>query len=159
MRGRNGPSPPRQRPTLDLPGLFIGVVVSILLLVYRSSRPGDVGRHPEDEPAPGIAVLRVESALFFANADVIRNEIRRYAAQGARAIVLDAASVPAIDVTAVTMLVELAEDLLRDGIELVLARDIAAVRDLVRLHEAGTGLRSFPTVQAAVDELAPPGQR
>ena len=92
-----------------LPGLFIGVVVSILLLVYRSSRPhvavlgkvpgssdqwGDVGRHPENETAPGVAVLRVESALFFANADVVRHEIRRCAAKGARAIVLDAASVP-----------------------------------------------------------------
>ena len=156
-----------------LPGLFIGVIVSILLLVYRSSRPhvavlgrvpgssdqwGDVERHPENEPAPGIAVLRVESALYFANADVIRHEIRRHAAQGARAIVLDAASVPAIDVTAVTMLVELAEDLRRDGVELVLARDIAAVRDLVRLREGETVLRSFPTVQAAVDELTPRGQ-
>ena len=89
---------------------------------------------------------------------MIRHEIHRYAAQGARAIVPDAASVPAIDVTAVTMLVELAEDLRRDGIELVLAGDIAAVRDLVRLREGETGLRSFPTVQAAVDELMPPGQ-
>ncbi len=151
-----------------LPGLFIGVVVSILLLVYRSSRPhvavlgkvpgssdqwGDVGRHPENETAPGVAVLRVESALFFANADVIRHEIRNHAAQGARAIVLDAASVPAIDVTAVTMLVELADDLRREGIELVLARDIAAVRDLVHLREGEARLRSFPTVQAAIDEL------
>jgi hypothetical protein len=63
-----------------LPGLFIGVVVSLLLLVYRASRPhvavlgrvpgvpgqyGDVARHPENLPEPGIALLRVEGGLFF----------------------------------------------------------------------------------------------
>ena len=51
------------------------------------------------------------------------------------------------------MLVELAEDLHRDGVELALARDIAAVRDLVRLQETEGALRSYPSVQAAVDDL------
>jgi MFS superfamily sulfate permease-like transporter len=34
------------------------------------------GRHPENLAPPGVAVLRVESALFFANADVVRREVR-----------------------------------------------------------------------------------
>lgn len=61
---------------------------------------------------------------------------------------------PAIDVTAVTMLVGLGHDLRRDGIELVLARDAGAIRDLVALREGEDGpLRNYPTVQTAVDEL------
>jgi hypothetical protein len=51
------------------------------------------------------------------------------------------------------MLVELAEDLQRDGVELALARGIAAVHDLVRLQESDVALRSYPSVQEAVDDL------
>ena len=113
-----------------LPGLFIGVVVSVVLLVYRASRPhiavlgrvpgtrgqwGDVARHPENEAVPGIVVLRPESGLWFANADVVRDAIRAEATGGTRAVVVDAETVPAIDVTAVGMLVQLAEDLAGTG--------------------------------------------
>jgi high affinity sulfate transporter 1 len=150
-----------------LPGLFIGVVVSILLLVYRASRPhvavlgkvpgtrtqwSDVERHAENVLTPDVVVLRPESGLWFANADAVRAAIGAHVTGGTKAVVLDAETVPAIDVTALAMLVELAEDLRREGVELVLARDIGVVRDLVRLH-GDSALRSFPTVQAAVDEL------
>ena len=62
-----------------LPGLFIGIAVLLLLLLYRASRPhvavlgqvpgadghyGDILRHPENRQAPGIVVLRLESGLF-----------------------------------------------------------------------------------------------
>ena len=149
-----------------LPGLFIGVVVSILLLVYRASRPhvpvlgkvpgtrsqwSDVGRHPENETVPGIVVLRPESGLWFANADDVRNAIRAQARDGTRAIVLDAETVPVIDVTALAMLVQLTDDLEREGIQLVLARDVGAVRDLVGLGERT--LASYQTVQEAVEDL------
>jgi high affinity sulfate transporter 1 len=151
-----------------LPGLFIGIVVSILLLLYRASRPHvavlgkapgtadqwtDVERHPGNTPAPGIVVLRPESGLFFANADAVRDEIRAHAVAGTRAVVLDAETMPAIDVTAVTMLMGLARDFHDRGIELVIARDIGVVRDLVAVGEEHPTIRTFPTVQAAVDEL------
>ena len=41
----------------------------------------------------------------------------------------------------------------RDGLELVLARDVGVVRELVRLDEGNTPLRTFPTVPAAVAGL------
>jgi anti-anti-sigma regulatory factor len=69
-------------------------------------------------------------------------------------VVLDAETMPAIDVTAVTMLVGLARDLHDRGVELVIARDIGAVRDLVDLGEEHPTIRTYPTVQAAVDALA-----
>jgi high affinity sulfate transporter 1 len=152
-----------------LPGLFIGIVVSILLLLYRASRPHvavlgkapgtadqwtDLERHPGNAPAPGIVVLRPETGLFFANADAVRDEIRARSVAGTRAVVLDAETMPAIDVTAVTMLVGLARDLHDRGVELVIARDIGAVRDLVDLGEEHPTIRTYPTVQAAVDALA-----
>jgi high affinity sulfate transporter 1 len=156
-----------------LPGLFIGIAVSLLLLLYRASRPhvavlgrdpgadgrfSDVERHPDNELVPGVVVLRPESGLFFANADAIRAAIKARAVDGTRAVVLDAETVPSIDVTAVSMLVEVAEDLRRDGIELVLARDVGAVRELVGLGGQETPIRTYPTVRAAVSALTPAGE-
>jgi sulfate permease, SulP family len=151
-----------------LPGLFIGIAVSLLLLLYRASRPhvavlgrdprtdgrwSDLERHPDNERVPGVVVLRPESALFFANADAVRDAIRAHAVEGTKAVVLDAETVPAIDVTAVGMLVELADELRRDGIELVLARDVGEVRDLLQLGAEDAALRTYPTVRAAVEAL------
>lgn len=149
-----------------LPGLFIGIVVSLLLLLYRASRPhvallgrvptagqwGDVERHPENEQVEGIVVLRPESPLFFANADAVRDAVRAHLTDRTRSVVLDE-TMPSIDVTAVTMLVGLADDLRRDGVELVLARDVGTVRDLVRVGAGEQQLRTFPTVRAAVAAL------
>jgi MFS superfamily sulfate permease-like transporter len=67
-------------------------------------------------------VLRPESGLFFANADAVRDRIRAGVSPGTTGLVLDAATMPYIDVTAATMLEELATDLEREGVRLVLAR-------------------------------------
>lgn len=160
-----------------LPGLFIGVAVSLLLLVEHSSRPNvavlgraegtdryaDVERDERARAVPGLVIVRPESALFFANADAVRTRILDLVRTGTpTAVVVDAETVPSIDLTAARMLEELADDLGSRGTRLVLARDIGQVRDL--LDEAGTGVRieSYPTVRAAVDALGagdggPPG--
>jgi sulfate permease, SulP family len=153
-----------------LPGLFIGVVVSLLLL-YRASRPhvavlgqvpgmpgqyGDLLRHPENTQTPGVALLRVEGGLFFANADTVRDAVRAHAATpGTRAVVLDAETAPFIDVSAARMLIQLTEDLRRSGVELVIARDVGRVRDVLRRAEGGPA-PAYPTVQDAVEALAEP---
>jgi sulfate permease, SulP family len=149
-----------------LPGLFIGIAVSLLLLLYRASRPHvallgkapgtqdqwtDLERHPQNEQAPGVVVLRPEAGLFFANADAVRKNVLESASEGVKAIVLDAETVPYIDVTAARMLAELAGDLERRGVALLLARDIGQVRDVLRRSE-GEWLRErvYPTVEEAV---------
>ena len=144
-----------------LPGLFIGIAVSLLLLLYRASRPnvavlgrvpgarrhwGDIDRHPENEVVPGIVVLRVESGLFFANADYVRDAVKAHsAAEGVRAVVLDAQTVPFVDLTASRMLDELREDLYAQRISLFLARDVGQVRDMIR--------RSRPSGATGEDEV------
>jgi hypothetical protein len=99
-----------------LPGLLIGVLDSVLLLIYRVARPhvavlgeipgsggqwADIAVHPEDQTVPGITVLRVEAGLFFGNADHVHDAIAdAAAADGTRAIVLDCQTTPSVDVTA-----------------------------------------------------------
>ncbi len=149
-----------------LPGLFIGIAVSLLLLLYRTSRPHvavlaraasasgpemwvDVARNPNGTPTPGVLVARVESGLFFANADHVRERLRTLAAEHeVHAVVLDAETVPFVDVTAAAMLRQLSADLDRDGIRLVVARDVGQVRDV--LANAGGPTVAFPTLDEAV---------
>jgi sulfate permease, SulP family len=155
-----------------LPGLLIGIVISILLLVYRASIPNvavlaqapgtdglfvDAKRHPEAAAVPGIAILRVESPLFFANADAVRDRIRAAAAEEhVGAVVIDAETIPTIDVTAGHMLIEVGHDLRAQGKRLVLAREIGQVREAIDHTDPGSGpplLENYPTVRAAVAAL------
>jgi sulfate permease, SulP family len=148
-----------------LPGLFLGIAVSLLLLLYRASRPrvavlgripgtdgqwADVDRHPENQEVDGVKVLRVEGGLFFANADPVRARIRALA-RTAHTVVLDAEATPFIDVSAVRMLDQLHEDLERAGVRLLIARDVGQVRDVLRRAGADPSLdQVFPTIDAAV---------
>ena len=154
-----------------LPGLFIGIGVSLLLLLYRSSRPqiSELGqvpedggfaaldRHPESRRVPGVVVLRVETGIYFANAERIQSEVREAAArEGTRAVVVDAETVPFVDISAVRMLDELAEELEACGVHLLLAREVGQVRDVLQAAEARSELRRIhPTVRAAVDAAEP----
>jgi sulfate permease, SulP family len=129
-----------------LPGLFIGVGASLVLLVYRASRPyvatlgrtpgpggayRDIGRHEDAVPLDDIVVLRIESGLYFANAENVRVRILD-AADGAHAVILDAETTPFVDVSAARMLVSAHEELGARGVRLVLARSVGQVRDVLR---------------------------
>jgi MFS superfamily sulfate permease-like transporter len=86
-----------------------------------------------------VEVVRVESGLFFANAEFIRTHIRGLATkEGTRAVIIDAETIPFIDITSVRMLDELGEDLASTGVRFALAKDIGQVRDLLP-PDAGEG--------------------
>jgi len=150
-----------------LPGLFIGIAVSVLLLVYRASRPHvailgadnagvwvDVARHPNASPRPDVLVVRPEGGLFYANADAVRHEVLALVTPTTTAVVLDAQSVPAIDVTAAEMLTALQHELDRRKIRLLIARDVGQVRDVLD-HSDAADLSPYlhPTVRDAIQSL------
>jgi high affinity sulfate transporter 1 len=153
-----------------LPGLFIGIGVSLLLLIYRSSRPNiarlgvqpgttlyvDTDRHPEAVESPGISVLRVESGLFFANAEFVKDTIKELAAaEGAKAVIIDAETIPFVDVTSLKMISELAEEMATSGVRLAVAKDIGQVRDLLPPPASdGERVEVFPTIEAAVAAMS-----
>lgn len=150
-----------------LPGLFVGIGVSLLLLIYRASRPyvavlgrtpGPAGtfldsdRHDDAQVPAGVVVLRVESGLYFANADAVRSRIlEAAAADGVRAVVIDAETVPFVDVSAARMIADVHVELHRMGSRLLLARDVGQVRDMLRATAGDRPLpESYPTVDEAV---------
>ena len=156
-----------------LPGLFIGIAVSLVLLLYRASKPhvaelglvpgtedqfGDRDRHPENVMTPGVVIERVEGGLFFANADAVRDAVRADAARpGTRAVVLDAAAIAVRRHHRDPHARRARASSLRPDVQLAIAHDIGQVRDLLREAggEDGT-LAVYPTVRAAVDALAEP---
>ena len=70
-------------------GILIGVVLSLLLLIARSSKPGvrrlgrdptsgvcvDLDRYRRIEAIPGVLVLRLDGPLFFADANRFRDAL------------------------------------------------------------------------------------
>ncbi len=149
-----------------LPGLLIGVGVSVLLLVYRTSQPHvaalaktgslwvDTARHPELAARPDLLVVRVESGLFFGNADYIASSIEKLCTDATRLVVLDAETSPSLDVTAAEMLLDLRNTLAHRRIDFRIARSIAQFGDALGSAEAGdTPIGIYPTVAAAAADL------
>ncbi|MFC7451192.1 SulP family inorganic anion transporter [Rhodococcus daqingensis] len=149
-----------------LPGLVIGIGVSMLLLLYRASRPHvaplakegslwvDAERHPDLETRPDVVVVRVEAGLFFANADHVKESIEDLCTGTTRVVVLDAETSPFVDVSAAQMLSQLRDILGRRGIELRVARDIGQFRDtLTRAAPDGKHVGVYPTVSAALADV------
>ena len=168
-----------------LPGLVIGVAVSLALLISRTSRPHtavlvpvqqpgdapplssdaetriwvDSERNPGLPAVPGVLVVRVEAPLLFTNADVVREQVRSLVTSSTPRpglVVLDGRTTPSIDVTAAAMLVQLRQDLRRLGSDLVMADNVGQVRDILEVAEPGDEPPIFVTIDDAIASAAEP---
>lgn len=112
-----------------LPGLVIGVTASILLLVYRASRPPlsvmgadpavpgaflDIRRHPQARPVPGVLVVRPDVPLFYANAQSVRDRLTDMVGRArppVHTLILDLDANDELDITAAEVLEKLVGEL------------------------------------------------
>jgi anti-anti-sigma factor len=79
-------------------------------------------------------VVRVDAPIFYPNANTVEDQVRALA-EGARVVVLDLGASTSLDVQGADMLLELARELERDGVELRLTR--VQPRALEILRRAG----------------------
>ena len=157
-----------------LEGMLIGLLASLLLVIYRSSRPHlsslgrvpgvpgaytSLERHPENIPVPGVLILRLDSPMLYYNAVTIRDQIKAMVAAaqpGPQAVILDAAVQDQLDVTSAEVLHGLGKELQGKGIAVYVAELHAPVVQFAQ-RVGITGFvdegRSFPTVDAAVRSL------
>ena len=107
-------------------GIVVGVAASLMGLLYDTSRPHtavlgrlpgtdtyrNILRHPEALPEPGVAILRVDAALCFANAEFMRDRVRMMVEpplavlDPPRILILDFHAVNGVDSTALQQIEE-----------------------------------------------------
>jgi MFS superfamily sulfate permease-like transporter len=132
-----------------LQGILIAAVLSILLFFRRSWWPPgvelgyvhdlkgwhSVERYPDAERTEGILIYRWEAPLFFANAGVFRQQVRKLARERSpRWIVLQCEAMTDIDVTAADMLRGLDHELNQKGIHLAFVELRDRLQDRVRTY-------------------------
>ena len=132
-----------------LNGVLLGVVISLVLLLRRASRPrvtelgrvpgttyfADITRHPENERVPDVVVARSEGALLYFNVDRVRDRLSALVSEHPlppRLVVLFMGNVPHVDLAGVEFLTDLRESYRRAGIELRLAEVHGEVREALR---------------------------
>jgi high affinity sulfate transporter 1 len=138
-----------------LQGILLGVALSLLMLIYRTSHPRgavlgqlpgteayrDVQRHPEALTFPGLLIWRAGGDLFFASIGRFDEGLRAALAATnppAKQVLLDADSVDFIDTSACDALLNTITALQRQGIGIAFAR----VRDRVRERMRPVGIEA-----------------
>ena len=138
-------------------GIGMGVVLSLAVLVWRSSRPHmavvgriagtehfrNIERH-RVETLPGLIALRVDESLFFANAAALEAKVGDLLTQHSdtRCLLLILSAVNRIDTTALIMLDELERSLTLKGVQLWLAEVKGPVMDRLGSTDVGQRLAS-----------------
>jgi MFS superfamily sulfate permease-like transporter len=149
-------------------GLMLAVMLSLVMLLYRASRPyiavlgrrtngefGDVGRHPDARPIHGLVILRLDAPLYFFNANVARTQVleQQSVEPRPRAILLDLGASADLDIGTSDMLSDLALDLRQEQTDLLLAQVRGSVRRWMQLTALSADIGEecmFPSVAAAV---------
>ena len=145
-----------------LQGIALGVALSLLMLIYRTSHPQgavlgqlpgteayrDVLRHPEALTFPGLLIWRAGGDLFFASIGHLDQGLKAALVTHrppARQLLLDADSVNFIDTSACDAVLNVIKELQSQGIIFAFARVRDEVREQMRLGgiEAAVGSTNF----------------
>lgn len=129
-------------------GIIVGVGLSLIILIFRTSRPyvTELGKVPESDfyrnknrfdevlIEEDVLVFRFDAQLFYANSNFFRDKLDEMAAEKGKAlklIVLDSESINRIDSTGVEMLKERIKYYHKRGISFYFAGVKGPVRDLL----------------------------
>ncbi|MEN6331197.1 MAG: SulP family inorganic anion transporter, partial [Smithella sp.] len=119
-------------------GIFIAVGLALLNFIWRAWQPynavlghvdglksyHDISRHPEAKRIDGLLLFRWDAPLFFANAEIFRNQVLRAVENDPSRIkwvVVAAEPITDVDITAADMLADLDSILHKAGMDLFFA--------------------------------------
>lgn len=137
-------------------GILLGVVASMLHILYRYSRPNvaelgvipgtrlfqNLDRNPEAKTIDSILILRVDASFSFVNAEFFRDfilEKSRERNESTRFVIIDGSSINSLDTTATDQLKSMITTLQNWDIELYITGLKGPVRDVIDK----SGLRDF----------------
>lgn len=149
-----------------LQGIALGVVISLLMLIYRTTHLGsavlgklpgeqayrDVQLHPDATTFPGLLIFNPGGALFFASVGAFDRSLRRAIAEArppVRGVLIDGSSIAFVDSSAGDVLLTLIEQLKDQGVSVAFAR----VRDPVRASLLKAGVVDAVGAAAFYDRL------
>ena len=131
-----------------IPGILLGVAISLIGLINRLSRPmdavlqevpghgyHDIGETPNTQTVPGLIAYRFYAPLLFSNMGHFTQRVRDLVAANpspVRWFLLDAQAITDIDVTASEALIALKDELRDKGIVLKIARANRPLRELLQ---------------------------
>ena len=132
-----------------IPGIAIAVGIAVIEFLWDGWRPHhavlgrvdglkgyhDISRYPDAKRPDGLVLFRWDAPLFFANADLFSQRVRgavEASPTPVRWVVVAAAPVTSVDVTAADVLAELDDRLHADGIELRFAEMKDPVKDKLK---------------------------
>jgi SulP family sulfate permease len=141
-----------------VPGILLGVALSLLALINRISHPPDavlsevpdhgfhdLGDSSQKQTLPGLIVYRYYAPLLFSNAGHFVERVRqliRASPTPVRWFLLDAQAITDIDVTAVDALHELNAELRKEGIALKIAHANRPLRAILERTGLATEIGS-----------------
>ena len=122
-----------------LKGVLIGLILSLLVLIARSSKPDIpvLGRwpgtkvfhrldeNPDSETYPGVVIIRFDGPLYFATANALRDKVRAVTTDVSppvTVVLIDMEGVDYIDLEGSDMLNEISKNMKSVGVEIHLAR-------------------------------------
>ena len=131
-----------------LKGVLIGLILSLLVLIARSSKPNipvlgrwpgtevfhSLDENPDSETFPGLVIIRFDGALYFATANALRDKVREVTTDvdpPVTEVLIDMEGVDYLDLEGSDMLAEITKDMRTVGVEIHLARVKHAVMQML----------------------------
>jgi high affinity sulfate transporter 1 len=122
-----------------LKGVLIGLILSLLVLIARSSKPNipvlgrwpgtevfhSLNENPDSETYPGLVIIRFDGPLYFATANGLREKVREVTTDvdpPVTEVLIDMEGVDYLDLEGSDMLGEITKDMRTVGVEIHLAR-------------------------------------
>ena len=132
-------------------GVFAGIVLSVLMLLYKSSRPHyavlgnldgtstyrNVKRYPNAHEIPGYLIVRYDVDIYFGNAEHFYDSIMKEFAghEGTTHVLINFSAIGDIDSTGLHKMGLLVESLQTEGVKVLISGARGPLRDL--LHKSG----------------------
>ena len=161
-----------------LNGVLLAAIASILMLLHRAAFPhvailgripglrrySDKAASPDNQPVPGLLLVRVESGLLYFNVEhVMSTVLARVEAEGAavRQVIADLSTSPTVDLAGVRMLAALQRELADRGIAFRAVEARSTVREMLQkagLEEQIGKVDHEMSLADAVDEFTAGGE-
>lgn len=127
-------------------GVLIGILLSFAEMIIRTSKPStcflgiqpghrhfrDLKEGSQIHALLGVVIYRFSSNLFFANAQILKNDIEENIKPDTRVVILDAGGIGSLDITAADCIKRIHESLKQKGICFYITEHIADVNEQFR---------------------------